>query len=95
MKQTEIIRMAYLCGTFVSIALAVTSCGNNSCENGNGYDTRKGNTNDATTVVVNTLEKPYEPTQEERFLAEFKSLVVLKRSKMGEGSSRLFVRRSA
>lgn len=85
MKQSEIIRTAYLRVTFASIALAATSCDSNSRENGDSCGGHEGSTNAA--VVVKIREKPSGPTREERFRAEFKQLVVLKRSKKGEKST--------
>ena len=85
MKQTEIIKTVYLCVSLASIVLVATSCGKNRRECGKCREANESSTNVA--VVVKTPEKSSEPTQEERFMAEFKKLVVLKRTKKGEKST--------
>lgn len=87
MNSAEIIKTMYQGVTFVSIALVVVACnnGSSSCEGKNGRDAPESPTN--VVIAAETLEELHEPTREERFLDEFKQLVVLKRTKVGEKST--------
>ena len=91
MNSAEIIKTMYQGVTFVSIALVVVACNNGSSsrEGKNGHDVHENPTN--AVIAAEALEELHELTGEERFLDEFKQLVVLKRTKAGEKSTQKII----
>ena len=92
MKHLEMIRI-----TCQSVACLCMVCSMTSCSNGDEVGGKRNcNSSDrecTTNVacVVATVEKPRVLTQEERIMADCKHLVVLKRTKTGEKSTRKII----
>ena len=89
MKRTEIIRRICQGVACLCVAWTMTSCseGIKSGEESNDKDGGCGGATNVTCAVV-PAERPHMPTQEERFVVEFKHLVLLKRARTGEKSTR-------
>jgi len=89
MKRMEIIRKICQGVACLCVAWTMTSCseGIKSGEESNDKDGGCGGATNVTCAVV-PAERPHMPTQEERFVVEFKHLVLLKRARTGEKSTR-------